>query len=256
MSRLGRALDRHDVAAALTQAAATINAPASVEETLSAIVHTALRSLEGIDHVGVSIPHRGGRVETAAATDPLVWQLDQLQYERGEGPCLYAIEAGPTVLIEHAARDDRWPGFMTEAVRLGMRSQLGLRLYADDSTLGGLNMYSTSSDTIDAETVSMAELFATHAAIALGKARTYEQLTTALNTRRTVGMAIGLVMERYGLDEARAFSFLARASQTSNVKLRDVAQSMVEEANTRASHDGPPVARLPHLDGEVPTEPA
>jgi AmiR/NasT family two-component response regulator len=48
-------------------------------------------------------------------------------------------------------------------------------------------------------------------------------LNRALETRATIGQAVGIVMERYQLDERSAFAFLTRLSQQRNVKLRDVA---------------------------------
>src|SRR5690606_1122688 len=101
---------------------------------------------------------------------------------------------------------------------------MGLRLFTEQATLGGLNLYSTQTDTIDPDVQHVAELFATHAALALGRARHVEDLNTALQTRKVIGQAIGIVMERYQLDEDRAFQFLVRVSSHSNVKLRDVAQ--------------------------------
>ena len=86
---------------------------------------------------------------------------------------------------------------------------------------------------MEPDAVRVAELFASHAAIALGRARREEQLNDALVTRKVIGQAIGLTMEHYQITEDRAFLFLVRASQTSNVKLRDVAQNVVDMANER-----------------------
>jgi AmiR/NasT family two-component response regulator len=47
-------------------------------------------------------------------------------------------------------------------------------------------------------------------------------------------MAIGIVMERYGVEEDRAFAFLVRVSQDSNVKLREVAADIIAERNSKA----------------------
>jgi len=222
------------IADALAAAARSINSPTSVEATLDAIVETAKASLHGIDHVGVSISHRDGRIETMSGTDQLVWELDALQYELHEGPCDYAVRSEQRVVVmEHARDEKRWPRYVPRAVELGLRSQMGLQLYVEDLTLGGLNLYSTSSDTIDAEVVHIAELFAAHAALALGKAREVGELMTGMIARKTIGQAIGIIMERHQITEDRAFAFLSRASQTSNIKLRDIAQEVVETAQRR-----------------------
>jgi len=99
--------------------------------------------------------------------------------------------------------------------------------------LGGLNLYSTSDEEIDPGVESMAEVFAAHAAVALGRARQVGDLQEALVSSRTIGTAIGIVMERYQLDRDRAFAFLARASSQGNIKLRDVAQEVVDKTEAR-----------------------
>jgi AmiR/NasT family two-component response regulator len=94
-------------------------------------------------------------------------------------------------------------------------------------------MYSTMSETIGEDTRHMADLFATHAALALGRSRREQQLDTALQTRKLIGQAIGLVMGRYNLNEDRAFAYLVRVSSTSNTKLHDIAAQLVAEANAK-----------------------
>ena len=49
----------------------------------------------------------------------------------------------------------------------------------------------------------------------------------AMKSRAVIEQAKGMVMERYKISEDRAFAVLARASQTSNIKLRDVAQDLI-----------------------------
>lgn len=224
---------RSQMAAALTEAARTINGPRTLEDTLDTIAQTAVLALPAFDHVGISITHRGGKIETMSGTDQLVWELDSWQYELREGPCFDAIMEDEVVLVEDARHEQRWPRYMPKAVGAGLRSQLGLRLYLEDETLGGLNLYSTSSDTVDSESRELAELFATHAAIALGRARQEDRLNQAIATRKVIGQALGIVMERYQLTEELAFQFLIRVSQTSNVKLRTVAQEIVEDTNDK-----------------------
>jgi GAF domain-containing protein len=240
-------MTRVEIADVLAQVAQEINSPESLAATLQSIVHTAQRSLPGIDHVGVSVAQRGGRVETKAATGDLVLELDELQYSLNEGPCLYAISAATVVRVENAAHDDRWPRYLPAAVRLGLRSQLGLQLGLDGKTLGGLNMYSTSVDTLDDETLHMAELFAVHAALAMGRARTEEQLRAGMSTRTLIGQALGLLMERYGIDEDAAFAFLSRASSVNNTKLRGVAAEIVADANARFHSSAEQACSLPPM---------
>jgi GAF domain-containing protein len=225
---------RPDISAALLEAAREISQPRDTQTTLDTIVASAAQSLPGIDHVGITIAGSDGTMETRASSDRFVRELDELQYELGEGPCVHAITVEAVTTVEWAGRDQRWPRFMPLAVGKGLRSQLGMRLYSDESTLGGLNMYSTSSDTIDPDVVHMAELFAAHASLTLGHARREEQLSTALATRKVIGQAIGILMERHAFDEDAAFAYLTRVSSHTNVKLRKIAAEIVAQRNEQS----------------------
>jgi GAF domain-containing protein len=219
---------------ALSRAAKEIQAAQGTSETLDAIVRTAAESLPDIEHVGITLARKDGSMETLAASDDLVNVLDQLQYDCGEGPCLYAAEAETVVRVEHAHHEQRWPVFIPKAVQHGLRSMLGVQLHLDGSEMAALNLYSTAGDTLDPDLEGFAELFATYASLALGRARREDQLSTALSTRRLIGQAIGIVMVAYRVDEDRAFGYLTRLSNNENIKLRDVAERIVSEANEQA----------------------
>ncbi|MDQ6525518.1 GAF and ANTAR domain-containing protein [Nocardioides sp. LHD-245] len=221
--------DRSSVAAALTEAARTINAHRSLDDTLDAIVRAAQETVPGFEHVGISITHGDRQIETRSGTGPLVWEIDDLQYKLGEGPCYDAIRRGGVTIMEDIATEQRWPRYVEEAARHGLHAQMGLQLYSEDGTLGGLNFYSREPG-IDPDAIQLAELFAAHASIALGRARHEHQLNESVTTRQAIGTAVGIIMERYRIPEDRAFQFLVRASSTGNVKLRVVAQEVVDAA--------------------------
>lgn len=223
--------DQEDLATTLARVAREINAPTDLSSTLQAIVQSAMDSLPDIDHVGISMVHKDGTIETMAGTSQLVWDLDAAQYDLQEGPCYDAIVRAPIMVANELRHDQRWPRYVPQAARQGVKAQIGVRLFIEGKTIGGMNMYSTSGDQIDPDVQHLAELFATHAALALGRARQDEDLQTALGTRKVIGQALGIVMERYQLDEDRAFQFLVRVSSQGNVKLRDIAQEIVDRAN-------------------------
>jgi GAF domain-containing protein len=223
-----------DPAASLAAAAREIHSSGNVDTTLRTIVSVAQTVVPGMEHVGISLSRRGGDVVTGATTDDFVLHMDTLQYEEREGPCLQAITSEPLVVAPHLAVDARWPRYAPRASREGVRSQLGVRLSIDETTFGSLNFYSTSSDTIDPHTPRLASLFATHATLALDRAQQLENLNGALATRTTIGAAVGIVMERYHLDEDRAFAYLVRVSQAGNIKLRDVAAELVRHTGNAA----------------------
>jgi len=238
-----------DVAAALAVATRDLGDPQDLDATLGTIVRVARDSMPDIDHVGISVSYRDGRVETRAMSDEVVGQLDRLQYALGEGPCLHAMDSHATVVVAHARHEQRWPQFIPAAVRMGLRSQLGVRLHVGEHTIGALNLYSFSTDEISAETEQLAELFAAHAALALGHAQRVENLNAALASRKVIGLALGILMERLGIDEDRAFAYLTRISASTETKLRDVAASVVDDLQARHLSPG----RDPEPAGETST---
>ncbi len=230
--------------AALADAAHTIRVEQDVDCVLNDIVRAAVASLPGVDHAGVTIIQRSREYVTRASTDSLVMQLDELQDSLGEGPCVYAMEAERLVVVNHLRSEQRWPKYIPRAAQLGLRAQMGLQLVLDEHKIGGLNLYSTESDEIDLEVAHGAELFAAHAALAMGFARRNEDLNTALGTRKVIGQAIGLVMAEFTVTEDQAFAYLRRVSSMTNIKLRDVAANLVEKANERANHTDSPANGL------------
>ncbi|WP_110181007.1 GAF and ANTAR domain-containing protein [Nocardioides solisilvae] len=231
---------QHDVAAALAEAARKLDVARSVEETLDSIVQTVVLALPTFDHAGISIRHRQGGIETVSGTDQIVWELDALQQELGEGPSFEAIEQQRVVVVERGGGDGRWPRYSAEATRRGVCAQLSLLLYTEEETLGVLTLCSSTAATVDPDDVHLAELFATHAAIALGRVRVEDQLNEAVATRKMIGQAVGIVTERYRIDDDRAFQFLVRVSQNSNVKLRVIAQEVVDSTNEMYAAGDPP----------------
>ena len=224
---------------AIAEAARTLNHHRSLDETLQTIVEVACNSVPGFEQVGISTLHKDGTVQTKAFTGDLVLPLDRVQYGLREGPCSAALQGTDAITISSLHNEQRWPRYVPQAQAAGVRSQMAVRLYLDNDTLGGINFYSTVSDEVTADAQALARLFATHAAIALSHAHERDSLKQAVQSRQVIGQALGIVMERYQLPEDRAFAFLVRASSHTNIKLRDIAQTLVDQANANQPARGP-----------------
>jgi GAF domain-containing protein len=211
---------------AASNALAAAMTPGELDATLTAITATAVKVLPQVDFSSITINHPDGHLETKAATEDLVCELDAKQYELHEGPCYHAATEAAHVVSADLAADERFPHYGPAAVESGIRSQVGLRLYTGDRAQGALNLYSTSVGAFD-DLGALGALFSTQAAMAIGYATEVSNLKAALETRTVIGKAVGIVMERYQLGDDRAFAFLTRLSQHRNVKLRTVAEELV-----------------------------
>lgn len=224
-----------DYALSIAEAARTLYEPRSLDDTLQTIVEVACNSVPGFDNAGIATVERKKAIVTRAFTGDVVLPLDLAQYSLQEGPCSEVLQGDEVVCASSLQDEQRWPLYTPRARAMGVRSQLAVKLYLGNDTLGGINFYSTTSDHVSDDATVFAGLFATHAAIALGHAQERDTLTKGLESRRVIGQAIGLLMQRYDMDEDHSFGFLVRASSHRNIKLRAVAQELVDEVNADAT---------------------
>jgi uncharacterized small protein (DUF1192 family) len=76
------------------------------------------------------------------------------------------------------------------------------------------------------EVVSVLEILEASSRVAQLEAE-IEQLKDALARRQQIGVAIGLLAQRFAISPERAWSLLVRLSQNGHVKVRDIAQAMI-----------------------------
>lgn len=200
--------------------------PGDLDHTLSQITAAAVEVLPDVRYASLTVLHADCSLETVAPTDELLCDIDAAQYELQEGPCYQAAVDTVHVISPNLEADDRFPRYAKVAVAAGIRAQAGVRLFENEKTQGALNLYSLKVGAFE-DLDSLSSLFAHQAATAIAYAQEIRNLQEAVQTRKTIGQAIGIVMERYGLTDQRAFAFLTRLSQHRNVKLRLVAQEIV-----------------------------
>jgi len=224
----GAELARH-----LADIAGVLLSPGTVAQTLQRIVTLAVASIEGCDESGLCDRALGGA--GAVPASPLVAELDQLQASLGEGPCVDTLGGLDSVYVADLTHDPRWPRFGPRAARIGLRSALAYRLSAGGETLGALQLYARLPAAFGATDRAQGLIFAAHAGMALAVAQAQatergrtDHLQTALVSREVIGQAQGILMERERITGDQAFDLLRRSSQHLNVKLRDVAQELVD----------------------------
>ncbi|TCC01538.1 GAF and ANTAR domain-containing protein [Kribbella soli] len=220
---------------AMSKVIATMHAPVDMPATLQAITSATVDTLANVDYASISLTRDDRQIVTLAPTAPLAAEADAMQYQLGEGPCLEAALEEPVVLAEDLARDARWPSYGPWAARAGLGSQVAFQFQAHHGHVrGALNLYCEQPGAVGDPTMQIGALFANQVAITMGWARHEEDAQAALQTRDQIGMAIGILMERYKLTRDGAFNFLVRTSQTGNVKLREVAAAIINETSQGA----------------------
>lgn len=225
----------------LPEVVATMFATASIgnEDALHKIVDLATRVIDGCTAAGVMRVDADG-IATVAASSSLVVEIDQLQIDADDGPCVEAARRATTVYAHDLIDDARWPTFAPPAVEAGIRTVLACSLPADGSRV--LNLYAPLPAAFGATDRAQASLFAALARIAFDNAQERahhaqeradnatktDNLVIALRTRELIGQAQGILIERERITADQAFDVLRRASQYMNIKLREVAKTLIE----------------------------
>jgi GAF domain-containing protein len=198
----------------------------TLEGTIERVLEFAVRELDcSFAAVVFARPKEG--LETVAATAELVADLDVVQVETGEGPDLEVITSGRGVVVHDTSVDPRWPAWSQRAVSAGVGSVLATPLRTAEQTLGSLGLHDLRAGHFTDDDLEIAHVLALHAAVALDAARDHDNLWRAIGSRHLIGMAQGILMERFGIDSDEAFAVLRRYSQDSNVKLHAVAEHVV-----------------------------
>ena len=162
-------------------------------------------------------------------------ELDGRQLQAEEGPCWDAHVTGATVLTPDLRGDERWPRLRTLSGADPVRSVLAVPLREGELPVGVLNVYSTEVDAFREENRRIAELVAAAVGGVLQSVAERESLRTlaanlekALTSRSTIDQAKGVLMARLGVDADEAFTRLVALSNRLNVKLRDLAQLVIQ----------------------------
>lgn len=200
---------------------------------LTEITRIAVRVLPRCEGASMTMLHEGAPT-VAAADGPWSTELDLLQHEEREGPCLDGTRTGVVFRVPDLADEPRWPSYAPRAAALGARSVVSLPMASEGRVVGALNVYSRQRDAFDARTVALGEMMAAQAGVATQVAASFfrhrdlaDQLREAMQSRAVIEQAKGVVMADRRCDADAAFAVLVERSQTSNRKLRDVAAEVV-----------------------------
>lgn len=201
-----------------------LSAEDNPDAMLNRVVELACRWVPGAQQASVcQRSGDAGRLRTLAATGGEASSCDTIQRDTEQGPAFDATVEHVTVHVEDLAGETRWRLFTSQARDLGTRSILACELPLTRGGAATLNLYSSRPRAFTAIAELIAPVFAARASIALAYADEVHHLHRAIESRQTIGQALGILIERHHLTPDQAFELLASASKTSHIKLRDLA---------------------------------
>jgi GAF domain-containing protein len=215
----------------------------TLQETLQRVAELTEEAIGPADFVGITLPVEG-RQRTAVFTDPASPEIDQAQYDSGDGPCLDAIRDQQVHPVEATSEEGPWPEFRGAASAHGIGSTLSLPLIVDDRVVGAMNLYARPERAFGDEDRDASLQFAAQAAIVLANAQAYRdafelsaRLGEAMKNRATIEQAKGILMGARGCTPEAAFEALVSAAQRDGTGIREMARRIVVDATGRDPED-------------------
>lgn len=175
---------------------------------------------------------------TVASSSERARQLDEIQYSFADGPCLHACREGTQVHIPDFEKDNTWPEYNEVITDHGLRSVLAVPFpLSDNNSMAGLNLYSDRPNAFDQAAVQRANDYVQQAskgiqlAVLLAQhSQTAANLRAAMESRTVIDVASGIIIAQNRCSQVEAMELIKKASSNRNVKLRVVAQAIVESA--------------------------
>jgi GAF domain-containing protein len=211
-----------------------ILARTSLQQVLQLVADRALELSPDTNAVVVSLPNKKG-AQSALSGNGLI-ELDSLAAAPEPGPGSDAAGQGRAQVVRSLIVEKRWPEFTNRALYCGAQSVLACPLSGDGQVIGSVVFFSSQEAAFGSHQAAIAQAFADSAAVMLSNVRAYEaatalsaQLNVALQSRAVIDQAKGILMVTQGLSADEAFERIKSISQTTNIKVRDLAQQIVDD---------------------------
>jgi GAF domain-containing protein len=221
---------------------------------LETVVALALETVPNCDAAGIALLIQG-EPTSAAVSDRLALEIDLVQYDTGQGPCLSAMDESNVIRIDVLERDLRFTRFAPGALDLDINSVLSIPLLARGETVGALNLYSHQEHAFDAGAEEAAKPLAEHAGELIGTSPLYayslamvEDLVESLETQALINQAGGVIMAGEQRTSDEALDQLRELALRSGESLGTVAGWVLAERPT--SSDATTEEETPRVERE------
>ena len=231
-----------DPAAELPAALLTLSSLSARGVEHTDVMHEAARvcaaALGDDAGVGIAVGHPLDP-QSVATTSAAVQRLDGWQMRAGVGPAVTAYDSGEPVTVTEAVTDVRWPG-LADGVGEPVRLCLAVPLVTGEGVVGVLTAILTGEGrTISPHLAGVAETLGAAVASLIQESALRSQMQAqvddmqaALLSRAVIDQAKGVVMADQRCSAEEAFEHLVHLSNTTHRKVRDVAQTIVDQAST------------------------
>lgn len=223
----------------------------ALEDVVREILRIAGGAALGADAASITLLRQDDTAFTAAHHGDIALAADEMQYQRGHGPCMDAARGGVVIRIDDMRTETRFGDYGPSVAEHGIRSSLSIPLPYQGTSIGALNLYGAEPAAFDTrETLEAGEEVAEAIAVAVLNAHSHARLDDqarnlrlAMESRAVIEQAKGVLVAQRHVTAEQAFEILRSASQRYNRKLRDIAAAVVASAASPGTPGGDLPAR-------------
>jgi transcriptional regulator with GAF, ATPase, and Fis domain len=199
----------------LADATTALTQQHDVNGTLARLVRDCAELLSA-QAVGVLVLDGHGQLDLLSSTSHQAAELEMFQIQQDSGPCVEAIRTGQLIsVVDPCELSDRWPQVGPAILAAGFHTVHAYPLRWHGHTLGAMNVFHTTTQAADADSVLLGQTFADIATIAITQSAddiTLDQIShrlqQALEGRSTIEQAKGVLAYQHNLDMAAAYEHL------------------------------------------------
>lgn len=173
-----RGSDRQ-LAQVLTEFARTLGTEFPIQKILDHLVQCIVDILP-VTGAGVMVMGEHDDMKFVAASDQVVLQIEGLQNEFGEGPCIEAFRTGGAVAVTDLRDDARFPRFSPRALADGLAAVFTFPMRMNGRQLGAVDLYRDSPGPLSKHDLRSAQTLADIAAAYLFNAQTRLDLSASV----------------------------------------------------------------------------
>ena len=219
----------------MTDLAGIVVTASSLRDDLEQVIAFSCNVLPGCDAASVALLI-DGTPTTVAVSEHIALELDIVQYDNDEGPCLSAL-SGERIRVDIVAADERFPHFAIGAADQRVNSILSMPIIHDGDIVGTLNFYAHEPGAFDDTADHIARLASGQAAAAIVRSdvliaaqRRRDQLQAHYDEAALVARAQGVLIATHHCSNEQARNLINHAATTEGDTLLTIAHRILDTA--------------------------
>lgn len=227
-------MTNEDLLNTLSQLAEVLLTQRTLGSALANVAEVATTSVPFCDAASVALSI-DGRPTTASATARVALELDLVQYDLHDGPCLQTFRSMEALRLDLVGLDDQLPHFAVAARRRGVTSVLSSPALWGTEIVATLNLYSRSG-TFDQSAEAVAAVLATQVTIAVSRSpefaaarKVVEQAQRDVDDRADIDVATGILMANQACTADQAAGLLREAAAGDEQTILQIAHRIIQQ---------------------------